>query len=582
MTLSPKMLTPSGAVIAAGTYTLKKVAKKKGKGGAIGALGLVGRGIGALALPVVGGVMSLVGGAMSLTGGVISAGSAITGIASSAASGVMGAAGGLGGKGRSGNVKSSNQKQMVQNALNKKGPTGKSKGGLANVKSMLQPSLSEGLTPGASSDLTTGEETQKGLLSQILDQTRTNTIALFSIDEKMGGLLALGSVPLVDQAKELKGDNDNDKEPGVVRKTFGFLGDKLKSLSSSLAGGAGSIIKGIGLAGLLYVFTKYRKQIVGMVAGIFETLEGFFTGLSTGDDPLTNMFATVKNYFNESVLPTIKSVLISALEMLYMAVASIVNTILPGFMSIPTTMDLGSALGGASVSSYDSTSDVGLTTLGNSVGGAENLGNVKTGVFNGMKSGDIKFSDLGGKDMVENEAIRKFATDKLNMMWENFSQSGGRIQWTNIKSGFSKTGTLPNKVSIQDIMTSKPIVDGFLREVNDLNNPNLLSLPAFTNKNFEADFISNLVSSTGDKQSILMKNRQGLPSGYFESTFEGRINNRKNLLLSEGEFQKQTGQVVFAGGSETNYNSKTEVNGQSSVQSTDLNLNKFFGGGVPE
>ena len=165
--------------------------------------------LGAMAIPVIGGAMSLTGGAMSLTGGVLNAASTVGGIAADAAGGVLGAVGGLMGGGKSGNVQSPetegpttpmgtyrDRKGVLRNdgTMKQRGSfaSDPSKGmSLANVKSSIDPVNAEGEI----SMLPTGKESQVTLLSQILGQIRTNTGALFSIDSKIGGLIDAFSTP---------------------------------------------------------------------------------------------------------------------------------------------------------------------------------------------------------------------------------------------------------------------------------------------------------------------------------------------------------------------------------------------------
>ena len=103
----------------------------------------------------------------------------------------------------------------------------------------------------------------------------------------------------------------------------------------------------------------------------------------------------------------------------------------------------------------------------------------------------------------DNLAIQQAVKDKLKIMYDYFQGSGGRIQWTGIGEGFElgrgidsfyKSG---GRVDIADIMTSKPIVDGYDRTIDDLENPNLLTrlLMDATDSAFKTAFMTNLVQN---------------------------------------------------------------------------------------
>jgi len=93
--------------------------------------------------------------------------------------------------------------------------------------------------------------------------------------------------------------------------------------------------------------------------------------------------------------------------------------------------------------------------------------------------------------------------------FNNFNNSRGRIQWTEVGKGFELdqgvNSLFDNNVSldISKILNSKPLVDGYEREMNDLNNPNLLLLPFDKNSPFRDEFVNSLIASSTRKQAIL-------------------------------------------------------------------------------
>jgi len=548
---------------------LSSGAKIAGKGGFLGSLGV------GMVIPLIGGVASLMGGALSLAGGVLTAGSTIAGIAGRAAGGVLGAVGGLAGGGQSGAVDNS-QTQMVPSFAGEKASTNPGSS-LANVKSMLPATIGDG----AMSMLPTGEESETTLLTQILGQTRTNTMVLSSI---LGVLTANLVQTRIEGAKKTKGEDD--KKPGIVKRTFSALGDSLKSMSSSLSNNAKSMLKGVGIVALLLLFRKYRTQISGVVANIFETLEGWYQAFNAGGNPITDMFERVKIYFNDEVLPVLKTILIGVMGMLYTAVATIINAILPFGLSIPTQMDFSETFGVASskaTTPYNSSADSQLTTISESLGGINNLGSVRN-TYNPYDDDTAVFEGAAA----DSPAIQALVKSKLQQMYEYFEASGGRIQWTNIGSGFKSGEGLEsflstfNEYSIADIINSRPLVDGFERTVADLQNPNLLALPFDKDSPFRDEFIQNLVNNTSALQNSKQISTRDFGSESFTlRNIDDNLSKNKELLLKEELRQKDMAGInIVDGKSTTNYNSKTSTHMQSGVTDTNIDLSWHWGGAL--
>ena len=566
--------------IASGTASTARVASRTSLLGGLG-LGMV--------LPLVGAVGSLMGGAMSLAGGVLTAGSTIAGIAGNAAGGVLGAVGGLAGGGQSGAVDKSATEIVPFGA--QKTPTSPGSG-LMNIKSAL-PAIT-GDVDGEMSMLPTGEESETTLLGQILIQTRANTMLLGSI---LGALTTNLVQTRIDKEKDPKGEG-NGKEPGIVKRTFSALGNKLKDLSSGLSSNAMSMLKGIGLVGLLVLFKKYRTQISSVVANIFETLEGWYQAFQDGGNPITDMFERVRVYFDTEVLPVIKSVIISMMEMVYTAVATIINAILPDFLpQLPTQIDFSGTFGdpegptgmtnaNSNTISYDSSVDTSLQ----SQSPTGTIGRNKDLQLNSFGLPDINQIDYD-IDGENSAAVQKLIKQRLNMMYNNFNNSRGRIQWTEVGKGFELdqgvNSLFDNNVSldISKILNSKPLVDGYEREMNDLNNPNLLLLPFDKNSPFRDEFVNSLIASSTRKQAILASTT----SNPFLSPFRGEdgLKFSQNMLneqrlVQERLLEKAAAITVVDGKTTHQYNSKTENHMQSGVQDTNLDLTWHWGGALKQ
>jgi hypothetical protein len=565
--------------IASGTATTARVASRTSLLGGLG-LGMV--------LPLVGAVGSLMGGAMSLAGGVLTAGSTIAGIAGNAAGGVLGAVGGLAGGGQSGAVDKSATEIVPFGA--QKTPTSPGSG-LMNIKSAL-PAIT-GDVDGEMSMLPTGEESETTLLGQILIQTRANTMLLGSI---LGALTTNLIQTRINNEKEKKGDG---KEPGIVKRTFSALGNRLKDLSSGLGSTAKSMLKGAGIVALLMLFKKYRTQISSVVANIFETLEGWYQAFQDGGNPITDMFERVRVYFDTEVLPVIKGVIISMMEMVYTAVATIINALLPDFLpKLPTQIDFSGVFGdpeeptgmtnaNSNTISYDSSVDTSLQSQ-------SPTGTIKRNIGLQLNS-DGSLPDINQIDYdIDGEnsaAVQELIKQRLNMMYNNFNNSRGRIQWTGVGKGFELdqgvNSLFDNNVSldISKILNSKPLVDGYEREMNDLNNPNLLLLPFDKNSPFRDEFVNSLIASSTRKQAILASTT----SNPFLSPFRGEdgLKFSQNMLneqrlVQERLLEKAAAITVVDGKTTHQYNSKTENHMQSGVQDTNLDLTWHWGGALKQ
>ena len=560
----------------------KKIRPGKTSGTLIGAK-LLGSSIG-MGSAIIGGTLGLLGGAMGLAGGVLKAGSTIAGIASDASTGVMTAAGGMQGGGQSGNVDSGTELQSIGKTMNKSGLGS----GLGNMKSSFGALAGGG--GGAMSLLPTGEESETTLLGQILGQIRTNTTLLSS----MLGVLSAGAVQSrVDSAKNNRVEPPEGK-PGLAKRTFTALGSKLKSLSGSLAGGAGTLLKGVGIGVLFLLFKKYRSQITDMVGKIFETLDGWYTALKDGNNPIDTMFENVKSFFKESVLPTLKDMTISFLQMFYDTIRTVLNSVLPDSLQLPDINFADKIASASKPTTFDTAPDNALTQFAQTAGGASNLGYISEGGWFNDKvdfnSGDAK-GDL---------AIQAAVTAKLQEMYKFFNDSRGRIQWTNIGEGFQLDEGIDSMdftggITIAEIMSSTPIVDGNDRTYNDLNNPNLLATP-FDNavdSDFKKEFMKNLVRASDVKQNSKLSmiraysfsGRDNMFEDFGESSFNATgkelislMAERTELIAAATKFATAGGTLIQAGNNDTNIRSTQEFNMPSNVIDTNQNMVYYYQG----
>jgi hypothetical protein len=154
---------------------------------------------------------------------------------------------------------------------------------------------------------------------------------------------------------------------------------------------------------------------------------------------------------------------------------------------------------------YDGSARDSLTNQATAVGGKENLGYVRgTG---SILNSELGFKGMGGTETQQLET-EQMVKSHLEMMYANVVGSKGRIQWTNIGAGFTIGGgidsLLNSNISRADIMSSQPIIDGKVRNIEDLNNidkfmPKAVDL-GITNTVLQEQFRENAALMTTAKQ----------------------------------------------------------------------------------
>ena len=400
-------------------------------------------------------------GAGVATVGVKAAGAAID-VAGAVASGV----GGLMGGGKSGNVKSkagdsyaadSPQGRMIINSKKQqkqKESSAKGGMGLAKIKGNLS-----GLSTGSSSTMSVpamgdAEATPMTLLSQILGQITTNTGLLSSMLQVLATSVAPPPPPppenLIDDAKQLKG-SENEGEPGKIKQVFSAIGTRVKSITSSLGGVGKFLLKGILGVGALVAFTKYRDNITGFIARTFEMLEGFGSRFANSDDPFGGFLDSLMSTGEGSILDSLKKGLAFVIEELVLALKLMINDFLPGFAKLDLTQE-----------QYESQ----VAEIA-----PDNQEAVNNSVVKAAGSG-FAFIDSEDSGIDENTgiALNNVVAKRIERMFKAYAMSGGRVQWSNVGSGFTMEGpqSLTNMnpgITVNDIMTSVPLFDG--REITN-------------------------------------------------------------------------------------------------------------------
>ena len=217
-----------------------------------------------LAVPLIGGVMSLVGGGLSLAGGLINAGSTVAG-------GVMNAAGGMFGGGESGNVQRDDEDgfERVYGATPFSGTGSMASSGVGLPAVIPQ----EGLV---TTDME--ESSPQDTLMSIFKSIQSS---LISIDSTLKQMLGVESAALgVEQKNDIRdnlerGDQDNNEGGGGERGP-GFL-SRIGGGIGNLAKNNASLLKTLGLSAAIIAFVKYKDQITNVVSDIIAYFQELFT-----------------------------------------------------------------------------------------------------------------------------------------------------------------------------------------------------------------------------------------------------------------------------------------------------------------
>ena len=426
---------------------------------------------------------------LMIAGGALNiAGSALASVNLMGTAALM-ASGGLHGRGKSGNVKKdeARKSQMVKSSVNKKGPTGQggSRGGASNSLANIKSTLADYNEPeGSMSMLPTGGEDGMGMLSGMLRQIAVNTSYLGGIDSKIGALLSLSSVPLIDQAQETKGGDGGgmggESKQGFISKSFNSLTSGFSKISSSLGGAVKNVLKGFALIAAFITFKKFEPEITSGLASLFKNVSGFFDTMSAGSDPSEGILGYFDNMMETSILPALTTMAEKALEVIFKGITIALNKVLPGFLQIEEGLDDSSS--GTTKQTKSQIATQAISDTGADLGTVTGYGDL-AGKNIGL--GDLL---LGGKGDVkpglEAENVKQAVRERLQFMYDVFMKSGGRVRWTEIGKGFTYDGgidSLNGTFDVKDILfNSKPIIDGFVKPrrkdgkyLENLPKPNL-------------------------------------------------------------------------------------------------------------
>ena len=503
----------------------------------------------ALAAPLIGGAMSLAGGAMSMTGGILAAGSTMAGIASDAANGVIGAASRLTGGGKKSSTEEITEYEPEELGSDAQGKKALPPGVKLNKSGvMIQDSGGPGggrILPGQFDEdgqlkslderlgSVTADRSDASPLQQILDHVKF--IGANTARTAMGiGALLTQSVSSTAQ-DNIEGAKDKpDPKQGMVSRVFGGLTDRMKKISGSLGGVAKFRLKGLGLAGLIYLFKRHEETITKAVAGIFEFFHDLAKTIKESDDPIGDLMKFMKDkltewgnglitmatdFYNNSVMPKIVKATTDFIGWMFNRLKTIINDTL-GMKLFRTTGDVEVRRGVGRLE----TQMTSLEATASQITGTDDLGLINKNMRSFSAEGNLD-KDTGISE-TQRTSIGNDAAAMLNEMFAMSAASDWAIQWTKLGITFGGIGanTLKEaigrkKIRINDIMASKPIVIDEVVEREDLKKIVLNRAKGYSEVTNEDD--KKIIDENNAKIANLTRNKFTILSG--GNSKEGRI-----------------------------------------------------------
>ena len=469
----------------------------------------------ALAAPLIGGAMSLAGGAMSLTGGVMAAGSTMAGIAADAAGGVIGAASRLTGGGKSAPEPQAEARAPAdQSTSDEQGAKALPPGVKLNKNGvMIQDSGGPGggrILPGQFDedgqlksmderlDSVTADRSGASPVNQILDYVKVIAANTARTAMGIGALMQQSAASAQQSDAETAQDNIDDqkvppeKKQGMVSKVFGGLTSRMKKINESLGGVAKFMLKGLGLAGLIYLFKKNEESITKAVASIFKFFHNLYKDFKDSDDPMGDLMKFMKDKLKEwgnTLVEMFKGFYKETIEPMLQEMMTYINDFIEGVLFGKGEKK---TIAGAAKSAEAITELLAIKEEGGqaaaAVGGASagqqynELGLLNRDIDGGLTSTDTSL--FPGDNMSVDQRIRITDAGKrlYQGMWEASMGSGGAIQWTNMPfmskgltfgkfiTGLTQNSGLPylGGVDIEKMIKSQPIINGNVMDRADL------------------------------------------------------------------------------------------------------------------
>ena len=423
------------------------------------------------------GAVGLVGGAAALAGGVMAAGSTMAGIAADAAGGVIGAASRLTGGGKSAPQPEAEAREPADQStsdeqgakalppgvkLNKNGVMIQDSGGPGGGRILPGQFDEEGQLKSMDErlDSVTADRSGASPVNQILDYVKVIAANTARTAMGIGALMQQSAAETAQDNAETAQDNiagaknePPEAKQGMVSKVFGGLTSRMRKLSDGLGGVAKFMLKGLGLAGLIYLFKKNEESITKAVAGVFKFFHNLYKDFKDSDDPMGDLMKKLKEKFDEIAkkVGDMFMQLVDSVKLYVNEKTGIDFFKISGDTMIAEKLDTKTKDDSTVNAMTRKYSPEAIAAAGD-VMGFERLIQEK---FPDMPLAEAEGNRMDIYDAVESMLITMIKISK---------SSDGRVQWTGVPRDLSGADTnqplSTEGIQIPTIINSKPVIDG--------------------------------------------------------------------------------------------------------------------------
>jgi len=407
---------------------------------------------------LIGGAMSMAGGAMSLTGGVMAAGSTMAGIAADAAGGVIGAASRLTGGGKSAPEPQAEARAPADQStsdeqgakalppgvkLNKNGVMIQDSGGPGGGRILPGQFDEEGQLKSMDErlDSVTADRSGASPVNQILDYVKVIAANTARTAMGIGALMQQSSASSAQDNIEGAKNQPPEAKQGMVSKVFGGLRDRMRKINDSLGGVAKFMLKGLGLAGLIYLFKTNEESITKVVAGIFKFFHNLYKSFEESDDPMGDLMKFLKGKLDDmgnSLVTMFKEFYKATVEPMLLNMMTYISDFIHGALFGHGDKKVTTAASNLSSATAE------LDALSEEIGprddsgffgtkGLDNLGYLTQSMTGELQTSHTDRGHLFSNDQVtaeQRERITAASKKAYESMWNLSRGSEWQIQWT--------------------------------------------------------------------------------------------------------------------------------------------------------
>jgi hypothetical protein len=244
------------------------------------------------------------------------------------------------------------------------------------------------------------------------------------------------------------------------------------------------MLKGLGLAGLIYLFKANEESITKVVAGIFKFFHNLYKSIEESDDPMGDLMTFMKDKLKEwgnTLVEMFKGFYKETIEPMLLNMMTYINNFLE---SVLFGQKGDKAVSKETDAFFSGGAELDALSAANP---GKNMGYAGATI-----GGDFETTDASGSENKLDSATRGKATAAAQKRWNSMynisRKSDWAIQWTKVPfmhAGIANWDMLEsdpnvplsvqNRLAISSLQTTQPIVNGNILPVEALNNPKLLS-----------------------------------------------------------------------------------------------------------